>query len=77
MAGGMVSGIAFTTLIPMTIAKLMTSPKFINWLAESGSQRVTANSIGASMTRLAAIAEKNEEIRPAIYEYMATFKEQN
>jgi len=74
LATGVAGGIAAGTLLPLTVAKLITSPKFVNWLTSAATERVTSQSIGASMARLATIAEKNEDIRPAIYEYMATFK---
>lgn len=65
---GALTGIAIGTLGPMAAAKLVTSPAFVNWLADG--TKIATSGIGAHLGRLIAIAEKNKEIQPAIYEYM-------
>ena len=65
---GAVQGMAISTLAPYAAAKLITSPAFINWLADG--TKVVASGVSAHLGRLAAIAEKNEDLKPAIYEYM-------
>ena len=65
---GAMQGIAISTLTPYLAAKLVTEPAFINWLADGA--KVATSGIGAHLGRLMTIAEKNEEIKPAIYEYM-------
>ena len=65
---GAVQGMAVATLAPYAAAKLITSPAFINWLADG--TRVASSGIGAHLGRLLTIAEKNDNIKPEIYEYM-------
>jgi hypothetical protein len=65
---GAIQGMAVATLAPYAAAKLVTSPSFINWLADG--TKVASSGVGAHLGRLLTIAEKNEELKPAIYEYM-------
>ena len=66
--GGMAVGVA----APWAVAKLITSPKFVGWLADSGRVAVSKAGIGAHLGLLTAIAEKDKTLSPAIYEYMRT-----
>ena len=58
--------------LPWAAAKLMTSPKFIRWLADGGKTAVTQTGIGAHLARLAAIGANDKDLEPAINEYMRT-----
>ena len=58
--------------LPWAAAKLMTSPKFIRWLADGGKTAVTQSGIGAHLARLAAIGANDKDLEPAINEYMRT-----
>jgi hypothetical protein len=73
--GGAVKGMAIGLLSPYAMAKLITSPKFVTWLADAG--RISGNSgIGAHLSRLFTIAEKNQDIAPEIYQYAESLKPQ-
>ena len=62
-------------LSPYAAAKLMASPKFVNWLADAGKVAVDANSIGAHMARLGVIAESSPEIEEEIYQYSEAMRD--
>jgi len=70
--GGALTGMAIGVAAPWAVAKLITSPKFVSWLADSGRTAVSKTGIGAHLGLLAAIAEKDEILAPAIYDYMRT-----
>lgn len=70
--GGAITGMAAGVAAPWVAAKLITSPKFVSWLADSGRVAVTKAGLGAHLGLLAAIAEKDETLAPAINEYMRT-----
>lgn len=72
VAGGFIGGAIIGMAAPWAVAKLITSPKFVNWLADSGRVAVTKTGIGAHLGLLTAIAEKDKILAPAIYEYMRT-----
>lgn len=58
-------------LAPHFAAKLITSPRFVNWL--TGAVNATARqpeTAGAQLGRLAAIAKAEPELREAIYGYL-------
>lgn len=63
IAAGKVIGGAYIT------AKLFTSPKFINWLADTPKIN-TAEALSKHIDKLAIIASKNPEIQPDIQEYL-------
>jgi len=67
---GAVGGMAIGVLAPWAAAKLITSPKFVSWLADSGRVAASQTGIGSHLGRLAVIAEKDSTLEPAIYEYM-------
>lgn len=66
VAGGIVA--------PRVTAKLLTNPKFVNWLADTASKPANYNGWGASMGRLVAIAKGEPEIREEIYQYVAAMR---
>ena len=72
VTGGALQGMAVGAVLPWVTAKLITSPKFINWLADAGKTTMTKNAIGKHLGLLTSIAEKDKLIAPAIYEYMRT-----
>lgn len=68
---GAAGTIAGGVLAPRLAAKLITSPRFVNWL--TGAVNTTARqpeTVGAQLGRLAAIAKAEPEIREAIYGYL-------
>jgi len=69
---GMVGGMAVGVAAPWAIAKLITSPKFVGWLADSGRIAVTKTGIGAHLGLLGAIAAEDKALKPAIDEYLRT-----
>lgn len=73
-AAGALKGMVAATAIPAITAKLITSPKFINWLADSATIAANPNGIAAHLGRLATIAVKDKELAPAIYEYLDTLQ---
>lgn len=66
-AGGPVGLFLGSVVMPMTAAKLMTSPRFVKWLATpvTGPSKVAAH-----MGKLAGIAQDDPEIREEIYELL-------
>ena len=72
VTGGALGGMAAGAAAPWVIAKLITSPKFVNWLADAGKITMTQSAIGRHLGLLAIIAEKDKTISPAINEYMRT-----
>jgi hypothetical protein len=77
-AGGDASSIAQGAVaahaLPYATARLMTSPKFINWLAKSADIVPTPNGIGAHLGRLAAIGTEDLELQPAIQAYLSNLR---
>jgi hypothetical protein len=67
---GALTGMAMGVVAPWAAAKLISSPRFVNWLADAGRIYVGRVGIGQHLGRLAAMAEKDKELEPAIYEYM-------
>ncbi len=67
-------GAALMGAAPWVAAKLITSPKFVNWLAGGAKVAVNKAGVGAHLGLLASIAEKDQDIAPAIYEYINTLK---
>lgn len=67
-------GIAATALaVPALSAKLMTSPKFVNWLA--GTTTVSTSRAQQHLARLTAIAsnERDPQLRQELFDYAAGF----
>lgn len=60
-------------IAPKTAAKLLTSEKFVRWLAEPVKDS-TIN-VTTHIAKLYAIAEANDELRDDIYEFADTLKE--
>lgn len=60
-AGTAVAGGALSLLAPAAAAKLLTSPKFVNWLAKGTTTAMTQSGIGAHIGELAAIAATQDE----------------
>lgn len=59
------------TLTPYGMAKLITNPKFVKWLAQGAQiKTVTPGNWKSHMARLAFIAEKEPEIKDEINQYM-------
>lgn len=61
-------------LAPRVTAKLLTSPKFVNWLADTASKPANYNGWGATMGRLLAIAKGDPELREEIYQYVSAMR---
>ena len=74
---GALTGMATGVAVPWVAAKLITSPKFIGWLADAGKVAVTKAGIGQHLGLLTSIAENDKLLAPAIYEYMRTIKIQD
>lgn len=68
---GILGGITLGAVLPWASAKLITSPKFINWLSEAGTIPVTSNGISAHLSRLMTIYEtsKDNDLKDAIHSY--------
>lgn len=59
------------TVAPWVAAKLMTSPRFINWLTGTvNAASRQPEELGPRLGRLAAIAKAEPELREAIYGYL-------
>lgn len=69
-AGAVATGL----IAPRYTAKLLTNPKFVNWLADAASKPVNYNGWGSTMGRLVAIAKAEPEIREEIYQYVAAMR---
>jgi len=65
-------GVGATIVAPAVAARLISSPRFVNWLAESA--RVPANGISAHVGRLVAIAKAEPAIKGAIQQYMSALR---
>ena len=68
---------AALVLTPRMAAKLITSPRFVEWLAEPLAQTTAGKGFSAAshMSKLAVIAREEPEIRTEIHEYMKKLKE--
>ncbi len=61
---------------PYGAAKLMTSPRFVRWLADAGKTVATdPNTIGPFLGRLTAIAEFEPQIKEEIYQYAESLRD--
>ena len=67
-SGGALSAMAAATLAPVAIAKLVTHPKFVNWLAAGA--KVTPDNTAQHFGRLSAIAASDESMRGPIEQYI-------
>lgn len=67
--------VAFAVVAPRYAARLITSPAFVNWLAQSATA-VAANPHGMAtqLIRLAGIAEAEPEIRESVAQYIAALR---
>ena len=73
-AEGFAAGVGAVTS-PYAMAKLMTSPRFVNWLADAGKTVASnPNSIGPFIARLAGIAEAEPRIKEEIYQYVGSLR---
>lgn len=68
-AGGLV-------LAPYAAARLMTSHKFVSWLADTAKPTLTQNGFAAQLGRLVAIAKAEPDIREEIEQYMDAMRQQ-
>lgn len=69
-------GLAATALLsPVAAAKLMTSPKFVKWLAKTASGSKSESALGGNLGRLMTIAKANPEIREEVYQYASALRE--
>lgn len=71
---GAATGVA-AVMSPYAAAKLMASPRFVNWLADAGRVAVNPNSIGAHLARLGTIAEIEPQIEEEIYQYSEAMRD--
>ena len=63
--------IAAGVLAPRYAARLITSPRFVNWLTNAATATARQpETVGAQLGRLAAIAKAEPELREAIYGYL-------
>ena len=72
VTGGVLKGMVVGATLPWVTAKLITSPKFVNWLADAGKTTMTTKVIGQHLGLLTSIAAKDKLLAPAIYEYTRT-----
>ncbi len=72
VTGGVLKGMAVGAALPWVTAKLITSPKFVNWLADAGKTTMTKSAIGQHLGLLTSIAANDKLLAPAIYEYTRT-----
>lgn len=63
----LVGNVVGRLLMPNQVAKLMTNPKFVEWLATPVTRK---NGIGSHVGRLAAIAKANPEIQEEVRLYL-------
>jgi len=68
--------VAGSILAPRFAAKLITSPRFVGWLADAGSDAVSANNIPAILGRLGAIAKVEPELTEALGAYADSVMQQ-
>ena len=62
-------------LAPRALASLITSPRFVRWLASSvGSVQRHPNNLGARLGQLTSIAEAEPALRDGIYNYLDTLR---
>lgn len=71
---GGATAIAGGILAPRAAAKLLTSPKFVNWLSDTAAKPANYNGWGSSMGRLVAIAKGEPEVREEIYQYVSAMR---
>ena len=71
-ATGVITGTAAVTIPPYVTARLITSPKFVNWLARGATISASKPaSISTHLAMLPVLAEKSPELRESIGEYSA------
>jgi len=66
--GGAAAAVGTSLLAPVVIAKLVTNPKFVNWLAAGA--KVTPSNMSQHFGRLTAIAASDESMRAPIEQYI-------
>lgn len=65
-------GVAGTVVTPYVAARLLTNPRVVNWIVSLG--KTEANSIVPQLTRLAAIAKAEPEIKDEIRQFISAFR---
>jgi hypothetical protein len=74
--GGALAGATAAIVAPRAVAKLMTSPKFVNWLGTTVKVANTNyNNVPAQIGRLISIAKAEPELREEIYQYVSALRE--
>lgn len=68
--GGAVAGLAGSVVAPRVAAKLITSPRFVNWLAAAPSAMTGANGVSAHIGRLIGIGAMEPALKDAIRSYV-------
>ncbi len=73
---GALAGVG-AALTPRMAAKLITNPRFVEWLAEPLATNSAGKGVSAAshISKLAVIAKEEPEIRTEIHEYMKKLKE--
>ena len=79
-AGGATGGVGAAVALTGTsygLSKLMSSPRFINWLAKAAAEEAIAGpmSLGPMLTRLALVAEAEPAIAEEINQYAGMLRE--
>jgi hypothetical protein len=73
--GGALAGATAAIVAPRAVAKLMTSPKFVNWLGTTVKVANTNyNNVPAQIGRLISIAKAEPELREEIYQYVSALR---
>jgi hypothetical protein len=74
---GMGAGVAGSVVAPYAVAKLMTNPRFVGWLARTGEDmlsqptvQATQETLSKSFGRLVTVAKGNPNIGPDVYSYL-------
>jgi hypothetical protein len=65
-------GFGTGVVAPFAVAKLLTSPSFVGWLAKAAKPGLTYPGFTGQLGGLAAIAEGEPHLKDAIAQYMAT-----
>jgi len=68
-------GIAGLGLSSLATAKLMTSPKFVDWMVEGLKKPVTEKNISLHLARLPAVAAADKSIAPEVEQFTAALRD--
>lgn len=71
---GAATGAALPLIAPYAAAKLMTSPRFVKWLADTAAKAPNYNGWAAQVGRLVAIGKADPDIREEIHQFLAAMR---